>query len=275
MEDLINADRSWVRDLEHAYKYGNQVSPRGHLTYELLGFQSVVSMINPIIYNERRKLGYKFMAAEAAWILSGQNDVATISKYSKKIAEFSDDGVTFYGAYGPRLQDQFQYIRSILMMDPESRQAVATTWRQKPDLTKDVPCTVALQFLIRNHVLHCVATMRSSDLWLGHPYDIFNFSAYTFALMLNLNNYRSDIGELPLILGNLFLTAGSKHLYQKNADEAAAIIDEYGMSGPKSTTHRERDRAFVSERYNNSDEFIHHLWEIADSERGALALGEV
>lgn len=271
MNDMIDADRSWVRDLEHVLKYGDKVSPRGMLVAEVVCLTSVVSMSNPIIFNAKRKLGYKFMAAEAAWILSGDDRVETISPYSKDISKFSDDGVRFFGAYGPKVKDQIPYVVANLHQDQDSRQAVVNIWRETPPKTKDVPCTLSLQFLVRNHVLHCVASMRSSDLWLGHPYDIFNFSAISFYVLLELNKIRVENADIPLTLGRLHLTAGSKHLYERNWADVQAIVDDEESAGWK---HIERVPVFKSERYNHDqpEDFISHLWDCADSNGGAFSL---
>ena len=60
----------------------------------------------PIVLSKARSLGYKFMVAEAFWILSGRNDVEFMDKFSNKIKDFSDDGIFFNGAYGPKIIDQ-------------------------------------------------------------------------------------------------------------------------------------------------------------------------
>ena len=41
---------------------------------------------------------------------------------------------------------------------------------------KDIPCTVSLQFLIRENKLHLFVNMRSNDVFLGLPHDIFCFT---------------------------------------------------------------------------------------------------
>ena len=274
MTIVIDADKAWIRDLEHVLKYGDKVSPRGMLVAEVVCLTSVVSMSNPIIFNAHRKLGYKFMAAEAAWILSGDDKVESIAPYSKDISKFSDDGVSFFGAYGPKVKDQVPFVVSTLHQDPDSRQAVINIWRESPPKSKDIPCTLSLQFLIRNHVLHCVATMRSSDLWLGHPYDIFNFSAISFLVMLHLNKVRVENGDPILILGNLHLTAGSKHLYERNWKDVHMIIDDFEQNGLNAMNHVERTPCFLSERYSHlyPESFVDHLWECADSKGGAFSL---
>lgn len=265
----INPERQWIRDLEHVSKFGSTCSPRGMLVYESLGFQSYIQMANPIIFNDRRALGYKFMAAEAAWILSGRNDVESISPFSKNISRFSDDGIIFAGAYGPPLKSQLSYVLLALEQDADTRQAVSTIWNRNPDPSKDIPCTISLQWMIRNHALHCIATMRSSDLWLGHPYDIFNFSAYSFALLLELNKIRQKRGEFPIILGGLYLTAGSKHIYDNNLRAVEEVISHFENHG---LTAWNQNPVFVPQRYKGASDFIEHLWECANSSRGALTL---
>lgn len=176
-------------------------------------------MDRPVLYSKERKLSYTFLAAEALWIIDGKESVSSIAPYNKHIAQFSDDGVTFYGAYGPRVVGQFDYVLGALKQDRETRQAVMTTWRQNPPKTKDVPCTVALSFMIRDDALDCHVFMRSSDAWLGLPYDVFNFSMIAAKIACFYNRERT-----PVCLGTLHLTAASSHLYEKNWADAKRCI---------------------------------------------------
>ena len=95
--------------------------PRGQATMEVIGAQVCVDMNHPVLSVESRELGYKFMAAEAWWILSGRDDVESIKPYSKDIEKFSDDGVKFFGAYGPKIRDQVNHVVKSLYQDPASR----------------------------------------------------------------------------------------------------------------------------------------------------------
>lgn len=270
MDPIISADRAWIKDLDHVISYGNMASPRGMKVVESLAYQSVVMMNDPVILNEKRKLGYKFMAAEAAWILSGDNRVKTIAPYSKDIAKFSDDGLTFFGAYGPKVFAQIPYVVSALHNDLDSRQAVINVWRETPPPTKDVPCTLSLQFLVRENVLHCVASMRSSDLWLGHPYDIVNFSAVAFTVLLQLSIMQGD----ELNLGYLFLTAGSKHIYERNFDGVKEVLDDfYGTSAQEK--QRPERVLFNPKKFDDANEFIQCLWDFANTDIGIRGLYDV
>ena len=215
------ANNEWLQALYEANKYGTEHAPRGEYTRELLGRKIQVHMKWPIITVVERKLSYKFMAAEALWILSGDNKVETIAKYNKNIAKYSDDGLTYFGAYGPKFVDQIAYVARALLKDHDTRQAVMNIWREKPYYTKDVPCTLSVQWMLRHGKLHCFVSMRSSDIWLGLPYNIFNFSMMSHYLML----YLETLG-LTVSIGDLHLTAASMHLYEQHWEPALKLLKQ-------------------------------------------------
>lgn len=197
--------------------------PRGLKIAEILNDSWHVDMDNPIITIEGRKLSYDFMFGEAAWMLRGQNDVATVEKWAGAIKRFSDNGITFFGAYGPKIIDQLPYVLDILEKDKDTRQAVLNIWRENPRSSKDIPCTLSLQFFLRESSdqlwLHTVATMRSNDIYLGTPYDSFNFSAISFYLALLLNER-----GIKCKLGKLNIQAGSRHFYESDFKKLDNIL---------------------------------------------------
>jgi thymidylate synthase len=233
---------------------GMEFAPRGIPTHELLGYQTVVDMKQPMVTVFERQLGYRFLCAEAHWILTGDNRVETIAPYSKTIANFSDDGETFFGAYGPSIMEQFGYCRQTLIKDRHSRQAVLTTWRKNPPETKDVPCTLTTQFIIRSNYLHTIHSMRSSDIWLGWPYDVFNFTMLAACMLLDLKNAKPEEFK-DLELGKLFFTAGSQHLYKKNFDQAYNCHFKQTCFAYKT---------FNPSEFSTSNELIAHLGALKD-----------
>lgn len=207
-------------------KHSHYVAPRGLATVEILAPTIQTYLVSPVISVPERKLSLKFMAAEAYWILSGDNKVETIAPYCENISRFSDNGVDFFGAYGPRFREQLGHVVETLHNDPFSRQAVLTLWRPNPAPSKDIPCTVAMSFLIRGGVLHQTVFMRSSDAWLGLPYDIFNFSMIGLLVTSLLNAKRrrhATEGEL-VRPGMLTIVPASFHLYTSNLEAAHRLI---------------------------------------------------
>jgi thymidylate synthase len=174
---------------------------------------SISDATDSLLVHSARNLNYRFAIAEALWILNGQNDLESLTKYNKKYAEFSDDGLTLAGAYGPRLKSQISHVVNSLRKDRDSRQAVATIWTPNPIRSKDIPCTISAQFLIRHGELYSIWNMRSSDAWLGLPYDLFSFGLYT--------NYIAAVLDIPT--GPMQLNLGSSHLYQPHLDAAREV----------------------------------------------------
>jgi thymidylate synthase len=193
---------------------GLPVVARGKRTKELLGVKFIVKdMAQNILVSEVRNLNYKFMVAEWLWILAGRDDVEFLAQYVKKMRDFSDDGKTLAGAYGPRLITQWEYVRQTLEADKGSRQAVASIWTPNPEPSLDIPCTLNLQWFLRDGYLHCIVNMRSSDTWLGLPYDFFTFSMLSMDLA-------SDLGAS---VGSLQMNLGSSHLYEKHFEVAGLV----------------------------------------------------
>lgn len=218
---MHNINNQWllaIRSLTLSPEY--RCAPRGQGIKEIIQYTSTVDMNNPILGVPSRKLNYNFMYGEAYWILSGSNRVADIAPIMQGIAKYSDNGITFRGAYGPKVVEQLDYVVESLTQDVDSRQALLTIWRENPRPSKDIPCTIALQFLIRDGELHCNTTMRSSDIWMGWVYDVFNFSMISFWVLLALKNKYPD-----LKMGKLRLTAGSQHLYDRNEADAVASLN--------------------------------------------------
>lgn len=212
---------SWRMSARRILKSGAVVFPRGLETLEVLHNTMEVSMRQPVLTVPERKLSYQFMAAEAYWILTGDDRVETISPYNSRISDFSDDGIRFFGAYGPEILSQLDYVVDKLKRDVNTRQAGLTIWRKNPPITKDVPCTVSVFFTIRKYRLNCHVFMRSSDVWLGIPYDVFNFSMLSHLVCCRINNNPSYMVD-P---GILYLTAASSHVYRDNINQLKKCLD--------------------------------------------------
>jgi len=248
----------WFAALTNLILNGHHVSPRGQVTKEIPQRTIVVDMRRPVLTVPARRLSYKFMAAEAWWILTGDDRVETIAPYNKVISQFSDDGETFFGAYGPKIVQQLHYVVDKLEADINSRQAGLTIWRENPPETRDVPCTVAVFFNIRDGKLNCHNFMRSSDIWLGIPYDVFNFSMLSHLICAHLNSR----GQLDLLIrpGNLYLTAASSHLYEWNEEEASQCLQSKILGQPETP----------DKFYHNPASLIRWLRELRDEDPGSF-----
>ena len=76
-------------------------------------------------------------------MLAGRNVVALVKQFNTRMAEFSDDGETFNGAYGYRWLSTFDYdqlkiVVDELKKDPDSRRCVVSMWDPRNDLQNAV-----------------------------------------------------------------------------------------------------------------------------------------
>lgn len=230
----------------------NTAGGNGRKSKEIIGFQTQISMTHCVVNNQGRNLNYPFMCAEAHMILTGDNRVSSIQPYCKKITEYSDDGIIFAGAYGPPIDEQIEYVVGKLTQDNMTRQAVLTTWRPNPQPSKDIPCTLSLHFIIRKNRLHIVANMRSSDAWLGWPYDVFNFSMLGAYIVLY---FRQIPKYAEMELGELYMQIGSQHLYESHYEKAEQVTDN---------NHAPDYRPLNLDEFTCANDLLNHLAMLKD-----------
>lgn len=197
-------------------------------TKELLNAVVIVeepSLSNMLFYD--RPLSMKYALAELEWYWTGNNSCEAIGKHAKKWLSISDDGKTSNSAYGYILfkkyhKNQLEEVIDVLRKDRTSRRAVLNISDPAIDRlhTKDMQCTVALQFFIRNNRLHTTVYMRSNDVYYGLPYDYIFFVSITQYIAKRLN----------VELGEYVHHAASLHLYDstklKTATELCTIDPE-------------------------------------------------
>lgn len=173
-----------------------------------------------IVTSPIRNMPMRYAVGELAWYLSGSNRVSDISRFARKWADISDDGETNNSAYGYRIFtkfgfDQWEYVKSLLLKDPNSRQAVIHIKNADDSPTKDTPCTVYLQFFIRVGKLNLSVHMRSNDIWMGVPYDMFSFCFLQMKMAM----------ELGVEIGEYHHYAGSLHMYARDWETAQKTVD--------------------------------------------------
>ena len=159
-----------------------------------------------------RGMSEKIRAIEMLTIC-GQTDIS--HRMPVTFERFTDDGL-LRGAYGQRLYGQLTRVVEELTLDPLSRRAVATIYSGHRDLgdpSHDIPCTLSLQFLIRDETLWLVVSMRSSDAYLGLPYDVAQFTAVGHAVATAV--------RVPF--AGLTINCGSSHIYEKDISAFAQL----------------------------------------------------
>lgn len=198
--------------------HGDVVAPRGYASREVHG---VIQVRNPrrdaMPHSIGRGLNLAIGACEALQLIGG---VATPNLLTRIGAAFDafKDGEVLAGAYGPRIRWQLSQVVRRLKSDAASRQAILQIYDPAYDSygeTRDVPCTLNLQFALRNDRLDVTVNMRSNDLWWGFAYDVFQFSQLQRVLA----------EALSVSCGTYTHHATSLHLYERNFDAVDELTE--------------------------------------------------
>jgi len=171
VNDLLPAGIHLIQDL------GQEITVRGQRTLEVPS--PVCSVYHKpterLLFSEVRDANPFFHLFESLWILAGRNDVEFLTRFNKRMTEFSDDGVVFNAAYGHRLRESFGFDQLVLLIallkrDPNTRRAVLSIWNPIYDLeieSKDISCNTTVYFRIRNGKLDMTVCCRSNDVVWG------------------------------------------------------------------------------------------------------------
>lgn len=213
VENIDEAFEYWYNLLKSEKKDALMESRDGAVIGEVINAITVIKdPTRCIMKNDIRKMPIRYAVGELLWYLSGNKNLSEIQKYTKAWDRMSDDGRTVNSNYGYCIQQKFGYnqweaCENELRKDKDSRRAVIHIKSGNDSLeSKDVNCTVCLQFFIRDNKLHLTTYMRSNDLWMGFPYDVFQFTAMQILMSMRLG----------IELGTYTHIAGSLHLYKRD-----------------------------------------------------------
>lgn len=188
------------------------------MAYELVNAN--LQLTNPTkntMCNCIRKMPLRYAIGELLWYNSCNPSWKAIYPYSKFWKGISDNGSTVNSNYGWCIRkkygfDQWEMVKKLLQENTNSRQAIIHIKEARnliDNPTKDLNCTIALQFLLRNNKLDLIVTMRSNDIWLGLPYDLFNFTCMQIQMAM----------ELGVDIGTYYHNAGSLHIYKEDVNK--------------------------------------------------------
>jgi thymidylate synthase len=242
-----NTTTAFISLVRKAWAEGQEINPRGFLSKELLSEKIHLERPLERVVLAPHRLNNIFLSiAETLWVMKGRNDLEYLSHYLPRAHEYSDDGKTWRGAYGPRLrnwkgQDQFSSVISRLE-ESDSKRAVMMIFDPKEDncSSNDIPCTNWLQFLKRGSYLHLNVTMRANDLFWGFS----GINTFEWSVLLEMMAFwtRSKVGSMTFFVGSL-------HYYQRHFERVEKIVHsiipsttlyEFGFqSAPFSTNYGE------------------------------------
>jgi len=263
-------------------------SPRGSEVKELIVPRLVLTNPrNRLLTSERRNANYGFAVGEFLWYWRGSNSLEEMTYYNKRMPNFSDDGKTLNSAYGHIMKgkgngefgiNQWKFAIETLHNDTDSRRAILQIHHPEHQSmayrvgSKDVPCTLSLQFFIRDNELHLHTNMRSNDVMWGLTYDLFSFTLFQECMLLDLKRHWPEAFK-DLELGRYYHTAGSLHLYERHYKMAEKMYEEYTIRLDKWARNWSSSSPYFTEPMIPIDD-INELERLCISE-AALRTGDI
>ena len=193
---------------------------------------------NRHLYLKGRKNNIYATIYETFWVIAGRDEILTLSKVLKRAPQFSDDGVKWFGAYGPRLYraNQIASIIEHIVRDINTRRATLAIWQ--PDLDtvtslqqrigkeydfKDIPCSQWLSFKVIDNKFYTHFVQRSGDnIWGVSNINIFEF---TYLQEIVREGIQLFIGN-RVPLGKFIHDIDSLHAYDFTFNQVKDVNEE-------------------------------------------------
>jgi thymidylate synthase len=203
------------------------------------------------LHLQGRKSNIFALIAETFWVMAGDDRVNPyLSFFLPRAPQYSDDGETWSGAYGPRFYDanQLTSIPDLFRRDSlYTRRAYLTIHDLHKDSTKaieerfgvgelgkDRPCNLGINFYVEGEDQFCTKVIqRSGDIIFGtgsiNPFE------FSFLHELMYNEVKKDYPEVKL--GPYRWHVTNAHLYdfsREQADNAIEILGNYSSAKEES-----------------------------------------
>ncbi|MEC0110428.1 thymidylate synthase [Paenibacillus taichungensis] len=161
---------------------------------------------------------------ELLWFLSGDTNIKYLQDNGVKIwAAWADERGYLGPVYGAQWRswdvpesddrppiDQIWEVIDSIKNDPDSRRHLVSAWNvAELKYMKLPPCHYSFQFVVNEGKLSCIFNMRSTDIFLGLP---FNIASY--ALLTHMIAQQCD-----LEVGELVYSGADVHIYLNHIDQ--------------------------------------------------------
>lgn len=181
-----------------------------------------------------KKLHFKSIANELIWFLNGDTNIKWLNANGVKIwDEWADDNGNLGCIYGKQWTawqcsdgseiNQIDYVINLLKTNPNSRRILFHGWNveylpdEKLSPSQNIaqgkmslpPCHLLYQFYVEDNKLSSQLYIRSSDSFLGLPYNIASLSLLTHMLAQQCN----------LGLGQVIVSIGDLHIYNNHKEQ--------------------------------------------------------
>jgi thymidylate synthase len=215
--------RQYLDLLDHILKKGVQKSDRtGTGTISVFGYQARFDLNEGFPVLTTKKLHLKSIIHELLWFITGDTNIKYLNDRGVNIwNDWADKDGNLGPVYGYQWRswpdykggsiDQLSQAIDSIKRSPDSRRHIVCAWNVA--LVNDMalpPCHLLFQFYVAEGKLSCLLYQRSSDTFIGVPFNIASYALLTMMV--------AQVCDLKL--GEFIWTSGDTHLYLNHLDQA-------------------------------------------------------
>ncbi|MBN1792548.1 hypothetical protein JW826_02595 [Candidatus Woesearchaeota archaeon] len=207
-----NAKEAWIEALKRISKQGMAVENDGQETKEILNL--MITIRDP---SEGITRPIEVLRGFKEWSYPELDELEDV--ISRK-----DASTTYQYTYGARIfnvagsKDQVEeYIIPLLQKNPNTRRALIVLYHPLIDSklsNKESPCLISMHFKIMEGKLTLTAILRSNEMFIGWPANIYQLSLIQKQVARSLG---ADVGSLTTI-------SHSGHVYKEFDEEISEVV---------------------------------------------------
>ena len=244
--DIQHPEEQYLQLIQRILTEGDKRETRNGKTISVFGHTLEFDLQRGYPLLTTKKMAWKCIVTELAWFLRGSTDVKELQAVNNRIwdANAAANGGTLGPIYGHQWRkfgssedgsggvDQVAYVIKLLKTNPTSRRIFLSAWNPS-DMKRMAlpPCHVSYQFYVQNGVLSCQMYQRSSDVFLGLPFNIASTALFTCLLA----------HECDLSVGKIRLCLGDAHIYAEHVEAAKLQLTRVPKPFPWVEIKRKKD----------------------------------
>ncbi|RLA54462.1 MAG: thymidylate synthase [Gammaproteobacteria bacterium] len=237
--------RQYLDILAHILESGTNKEDRtGVGTRSVFGYQAAIDLSQGFPVLTTKKLSLDAIIHDVLWMLSGSTNIKYLNDNGVHIwdpwADPSGDVGPVYGKQWrnwPKANgdgdgiDQIAWVISEIRSNPDSRRLIVSAWNvAELDAMSIPPCPTLFQFNVTNGRLSCHLYQRSSDAFIGLPFNIAGFALLTemVAHVCGL-----DVGVLTISFGDLHLYSNHLSLAEEQLTREAKELPQLSINSTR------------------------------------------
>lgn len=225
----------YLQLLEKILEDGQTKPSRGvHDLKAIFGYQLRFDLRQGFPLLTTKKMPFKILAHELLWFVSGNSNIKYLQDHKIHYwDDFADKDLNLGPVYGVQWRhwknvdgsetDQLAWAIDQIKNNPHSKAIIVSAWNPSDlEAMRLPPCHTMFQFDVQKNKLRMQLYQRSSDVFLGLP---FNIAQY--ALLLHMVAYLTGLEARELVI-----SIGNAHLYKNQIEQAQEQITRSPLRFP-------------------------------------------